>query len=515
MLGAGTFKISGQGLVIMNSSITLRGAGPDKTKLVQDPSAQFPVLIFGPRWYKWGFPTAFASDAVKGGNSVTLVSNPGLTVGEIVHVNETYDPAFTYLSPERQNGDYQGWGEGRTGPQADARPLGQAMEVAAINGNVVTFSDEFHTNFRTNHAAHLVRVTDGTSKVFIGPKWSGIESLAVADGRGGDGGGNIRMYASSYCWAKNIESSGSAGASFAFDGSFRCELRDSYLHSTVNPNPGGDGYGLVYDTYSADCLAENNVVWNFNKVMAMRSSGGGNVTGYNYMQDAYGGGYPTIVELGMNASHMTTPHFELFEGNESFNFDAEAYWGNSIYVTIYRNHWTCLRASAGGLKLSDQQNRRCAALGQYSWNFSYVGNVLGFDGMPTDAPMPGGNSLQTGWQYEGGYEVEKGKANVWQFTDANKQALQPTDATYKTILRDANYDYFTKTTRWHGIGGSGLGTTPNPLPRLRDSLYMSGKPAFFGNNPWPWVDGSNASNPLQGSLPAKTRFDAGTPNQVP
>jgi hypothetical protein len=51
---------------------------------------------------------------------------------------------------------------------------------------------------------------------------------------------------------------------------------------------------------------------------------------------------------------------------------------------------------------------------------------------------------------------------------------------------------------------------------LPDSLYLSAKPAFFGSNPWPWVDpsGSTPSGRV-GTLPAKQRFDAGTPNAVP
>jgi hypothetical protein len=43
-------------------------------------------------------------------------------------------------------------------------------------------------------------------------------------------------------------------------------------------------------------------------------------------------------------------------------------------------------------------------------------------------------------------------------------------------------------------------------------LYLSSKPAFFGSNPWPWVDPTTGT--VQ-TLPAKARFDAGTPNQVP
>ena len=47
---------------------------------------------------------------------------------------------------------------------------------------------------------------------------------------------------------------------------------------------------------------------------------------------------------------------------------------------------------------------------------------------------------------------------------------------------------------------------------LPNSLYLSSRPAFFGSHPWPWVD------PFTGityTLPAKARYDAGTPNVVP
>jgi hypothetical protein len=45
-------------------------------------------------------------------------------------------------------------------------------------------------------------------------------------------------------------------------------------------------------------------------------------------------------------------------------------------------------------------------------------------------------------------------------------------------------------------------------------MYAPSKPAFFGANPWPWVDGSDAATPLPGTLPARTRFDNGTPNDL-
>jgi uncharacterized protein (DUF2141 family) len=56
--------------------------------------------------------------------------------------------------------------------------------------------------------------------------------------------------------------------------------------------------------------------------------------------------------------------------------------------------------------------------------------------------------------------------------------------------------------KWHGIGGAAGSGTPSTIP---NSLYLTQKPAFFGSNPWPWVD------PTTGTvytLPAKARYDA-------
>ena len=46
---------------------------------------------------------------------------------------------------------------------------------------------------------------------------------------------------------------------------------------------------------------------------------------------------------------------------------------------------------------------------------------------------------------------------------------------------------------------------------IPDSLYLTSKPAFFGANPWPWVDPTTGKT---STLPAKARFDSNTPNAV-
>src|SRR5438105_1040409 len=278
------------------------------------------------------------------------------------------------------------------------------------------------------------------------------------------------------------------GASFSVDASFLCIVRDSYVHSTQSPTPGGGGYGFSFSWYSEDNLLENNIAWNMNKVMVMRASGGGNVIAYNYMEDGWIAYTPGWVEVGLNASHMTTPHYELFEGNESFNFDGDNTWGNSVYITVFRNHLTAKRRSVAPLQLTDAQNARAIGLMEgHKW-YSFVGNVLG---SPDQSPAP-----SKSYTYEAPFPWREDPVGLWRLGYNPENWSAPPDKNVTgTVLREGNYDYATNQVRW--------GNGPQQLPA---SLYLASKPAFFGNSPWPWVDPTGATKLY--TLPARARFDA-------
>jgi hypothetical protein len=74
---------------------------------------------------------------------------------------------------------------------------------------------------------------------------------------------------------------------------------------------------------------------------------------------------------------MTTPHYELFEGNQAANFDQDDRWGNSAYVTIFRNDLLGFNRDFPTLIRS-----RAAGLTQWHWWQSFVGNVLGTPSHP-------------------------------------------------------------------------------------------------------------------------------------
>lgn len=485
-LAAGTFRISGEGLKMTRSDMTLRGAGPARTQLVKEPGTDHPVIIMGTHWAKYTQPVDLAVDAAQHASTVTLAADPGLQPGEIVVIDQLTDPALTHWSARSPQGDpSRGW-FGRYD-----RPIGQVVEVESITGNTVTFTTGLHTGFSTAHTAQLVRFSsEENGPVTPAVRYAGVEDLYVCGGEGGDGGGNIHLFATAYSWVRNVESAGSHGGSVVLDGTFRSVLRDSYLHSTRDPNPGGGGYGIVLNAYAADNLVENNISWNFNKVIVMRTTGGGNVIGYNYMEDGWGEGYPTYPEIGLNASHMTTPHHELFEGNQSWNFGGDSVWGNSIYITAFRNHLTGKRRSLSPLQLADHGRFVIGLETGHRW-YSFLGNVLG---TADQTPDPGET-----FEYERSPESgDPGTAvPMWLLGYTSNDPGTPLDPTVReTAIRHGNYDYATQRTDQQ----AGL---PDSLP---DSLYLNAKPDFFGDRPWPWVTPEQPSSTL-GSLPARERMD--------
>jgi hypothetical protein len=69
-----------------------------------------------------------------------------------------------------------------------------------------------------------------------------------------------------------------------------------------------------------------------------------------------------------------------------------------------------------------------------------------------------------------------------------------------TNLVDGNYDYKTNSVTWASSD------TKHTLPK---SLFLSKAPAFFDGYAWPWVDSTGPTKLY--TLPAKARYDAGTP----
>jgi hypothetical protein len=408
---------------------------------------------------------------------VEVSSTEGFSVGQLVLLDEITDDSYVYWGTNpaaAPGGPARGWFT-----RYD-RPVGQMLEIAAIEAEArtVSFTTPLHIAFDTAHRAQLTRYA-----IPYGARYAGVERLYV---RGGQDD-NLTVRFAMYSWVKEVESDWSTGDSLALDFCFRCVIRDSYVHDTPIPYPGGAGYLLSVGQYTADSLVENNIFVNGNKVMVMRASGGGNVIAYNYFDNGFIGSFPGWMETGLNASHLACPHSELFEGNLAFNIDGDDTWGGAIANTFFRNHATGKRAS-----FPDLNSRRAIGLMYGHYDYSFVGNVLG---TANEDPTPA-----HGFAHEDVWPWRDDPVGLWRLgytpTDWN---LPPEARVIESTHRHGNFDYATGTVDW----AAGF---DRALPR---SLYLTRKPAFFGRRHWPWVSPTGAVKIR--TLRAKARYDARTP----
>lgn len=447
-------------------------------------------------------------------------------------------------------------GSERNSNSLSDRTIVQHMEVYSYNSSTktLTFTTPFRRNYCAGTGVSSSGVWSGQATLYVYGTCDstgttlqtgvGIEDMQVSFGTPG-GEGNITLQAVAYSWFRNVEAYWGQGGN-GIEYCFRCEIRDSFLHETPSPFPGGGGYLLDVSSGSSDCLVENDAHWCGNKIIVGQTSGTGNVIAYNYLDDAYNANDPGEPEAGVNMAHCTTSNFDLMEGNYTHRYAGDSFWGGVTDHTIYRNWITGLRAKAltlnttsfspntyqdGGFRSIVDNQAGC-----YRANF--VGNVIGFSGVPLI-------STQTSFTYEtlsyptldinndfsfstvymyvfgavqrGGYDSNSGYAGF------DSQA-------YSTLFRSGNYHWMGGGTNgtaalgqiWYAnIGDTGT-TSTGTSATLPNSLYIpnGGPPAFWSGtvNPmggtttltpsgisWPPFNPSNGSTT---KLPQHQRFES-------
>lgn len=540
-LNAGDYGLSG-GVIIPTNGVVLRGSGAGSTRLIklnganattgQGTSPSPAVTISKVNTLNLdqvsiavsatGNITSGAGNGAKGTFTVTVDSVTGFSAGQIVRVdrasnaNWQNDPRFVSGHQIWASSDYlvtwnkhnpliqfiddfaaneyptdNTWYNAFMVPD---RAVCEMKEISAIDAGAktITFSTPLHTDYM-NAVAGRVTLYNGT--MIDG---CGIEDLTAT----GFDLGTFEFKLAARCWMKNLECDNWFDKPFHFMAAFRCEMRHCYQHGTPWPSNSAENYAFNFNWASADCLVEDCISIMCDKVFAARAAGAGCVAGYNYLDmgfigDNFGGA--GWVEIHANASHLTGPHHVLFEGNYAANADSDFTHGNSTNITHFRNHYAGFRRSyvdpGSGTTHNDLVSsdgvKRCAAMTSFGYWHSFVGNVLGLSGQ------------MSGWTYEG-FNIFADKS-VWllgwdptQTTGTDPKVVDSAFAGH--VIRDGNWDWLNSQQRWH--------ETPGTFA-IPNSLYLNTKPSFFGANTWPWVDPSNGTTY---ALPAKARYDAGTPN---
>ena len=567
-LGAGTFTIAEGNYVLLNKGITLRGAGPGVTTLQRtngcpplNPSstgscgtAATPIIIVGPERYNNNpVSSNLTADVAEGAYSVTVASTSGFSVGQIVLLDElsgaSWQPDLTVAGEQiwaasdfrveynmhwpAESGDdpgnctSSGCGAGGTGDAFSwfsryDRVTNEHHVISAINGNTITFDSPTTISYRASHTAQLSYYHDGNTSN------AGIENMTLS----GADDGQLRFLWADNSWAYRVECTQWAGECIAVNYSFRIQLEQFYIHDGAWCEPGGAGYNISLAFGSSEILIQNGISVRCNKVMVSRSSGAGSVTAYNYMDDGYicCDGQPNSFdkwqEIGLNNSHMAGGHHMLFEGNQSFNMDSDDTHGNAIYNTYFRNWATGYRGAGtaqftnpyDGVTINDLSNLpggnaplRVAGTHIYTYWDSFIGNVLGTSGQ------------MSGWTYHATTFATNKAVFLLGYTDDQNYPSTThdpmADFTFSTppgtTVATGNYDYLTNAVSWDPTNSDH--TLPN-------SLYLTSEPSFFiagSGYAWPWVVPTGSPQILTGcagkcsGLPAKARYDAGTPFTQP
>src|SRR5262249_42079693 len=116
------------------------------------------------------------------------------------------------------------------------RPTNEIKEIASVSGSTITFTSPLSIKYRVSHTPHLTRYTaGGGAGNSVHETNAGVENLSMYGGADGE----LRFENAAYSWAKNVEVTQWIGEGVAINGSFRIEVRDSYLHTGSWPEPGG------------------------------------------------------------------------------------------------------------------------------------------------------------------------------------------------------------------------------------------------------------------------------------
>jgi hypothetical protein len=464
LLGAGTFTLS-SGILINKDKVTLRGSGPNNTRLLFTGAGGAECFGIGAavcvsgtdRWYAPGqselhFTANWTGGYAKGATTLTLSSTSGLSVGSIVtldQLNDGPDTGHVWVCTTTACSDEGGNSMGRVN-----RAQQQIVRVTAIKGNTVNVTPGLAMpNWRSSQNPGAMWGSD----VVTG---TGVENLSI--NLGGVAVNGVTFFHAYDCWLKNIQISRPRRAHVVYWHGAHITVRDSYFEE--GQTHASQSYGIE-SFVSSDNLVENNIFHRVTSPLMVNGTCSGCVFGYNYSIDnVYAGNF---MLPGANP-HEGGVDMVLFEGNDQNAFYSDNIHGTRHFVTVFRNYFAGWEPG----KQSGTIPIQIAAFGRYH---TVIGNVLGRSGYHTNYT----------WNLSG----SNADRSIFKLGEGRDTPNDPLVAS--TLMRWGNYDVVTGTSRFQpGEVPSGIPLFPNPVPvnqTLPWSLYLSDKPSWWGSRPWPSI----------------------------
>jgi hypothetical protein len=554
MLKPGTFNINST--LTIPSFVVLRGSGSQGgttgTTIVQTQDTA--VLAIGawspgspifdvPCYSSGGYGTVATviQDAIKETTKINI------NTASAAHISATpSSPAYAVID-EVDDGTTVNNTASSGFRRANNRSTTQRIQIVGVDAKngILTLGSPLHWTFRAA-APYRAQVAIVSTPITV---YAGIEHMLVQGGSNlvppsylGAHAGGIELSNAAYSWVKDVRTDATIqGIHLAVTGGFRDVVRDSEFRESRITDYGEDSYGIVIRCATADTLVENNISHYMNKPFVFMSSGGGNVAGYNYFDNAWAtdhltgnsseimGNGGTFQESTIDA-HNAFPHMELLEGNYATHMSLTTTHGNAGYITFFRNYGSsqfaspwCIDHMPGYVKVHDARNSKIQDANITAFdlqgddvNINVVANVLG----SSDASNIRTSILSGLFVY---YTGNSHAAKIWRsilsrllvYFTVNSDTAKiftigggQSDVVVTSLWAHGNYDTINAKVMWNN-GTFGGRSGDNTVRVFANSLYLKQKPAWWPTTSrWPWAGPDvpvNADGLPIATLPAQLR----------
>lgn len=493
-LGPGTYVLNPQNNPIDGSThsiffngksgVVLRGAGPSTVLRFVGSPYEANILVQGTSLSViWDGPSGvvdWTNGYAAGTTSLMISSTNGLTVGKQICLDQLNDNDDVNVANSWETTGTGAPGCGNsTGCGDCSRACGnraqqQFVTVQSISGNTITIWPPIQMpNWRASQLPQIWWINGLSEKC-------GIENMAI-DGTGSSPysayGANITFWNTRNCWVKDVRSTnnpvtpGSDSTHVHFQQSARGEVRHSYFYGTRAA--ASLSYGVLMNMASATRVEDNAFEAIYAPILISYGACG-NVIAYNYFTNMFDNSTVMAACMWFHAGHAT---MNLMEGNHGNQIRGDYFHGSCGYNTMYRNTMI-------GWEPGNNDNLSAVNLTITNRNWNIVGNILGKAGFHHVA-----DSLCTG-TYVSTAVYEIGWNN-------NSYSLINDPVTVTTLYRHGNYD---------AASGAVVWNSTNADHNLPASLYLSGRPTWFGDRPWPPYDPNSPSTAAVTNIPAGYRY---------
>jgi len=435
-----------------------------------------------------GSELSITSGFSKGSTVLTMASTAGLIVGDWVSVYADTDVRIVL----GKNGSFQDpvFGCSYCGNNSGSDLIQQYAEITNISGSDITISRPIYWDYPSDENPAVREVTWQHEK-------TGVEDLKIFQPDTVDiGDAFIDIRGCLFCWAKSVETynagafSSPQGGHIDLRWSHGAEVRDSYVHFGQGHNSGRT-YGIYGFFWNSDHKIENNIVRTNRHSFVLEGGGSGIVYLYNYHDDDFEDEDKNYLGSA-RTNHAPHPMWSLWEGNQMSHLEADDVFGSSSHMVYFRN-W--FRAEE-----TDGPERESVATFGYgaidirgpNHYYSAVGNILGVDTWTT-------GQVRTDQDSECDEFGTRKTAYSIGCQDPGDYPSGYDSLANTTVILHGNYDYISDAVAYWEGGADHV---------IKDSMYYSSKPSYFGTCAWPPFQGAvDAGGPTIQTLPAKDRYD--------